>query len=353
MRPILRLGLLWLLVLAVFAGFCAIYWPVRLYQWKTDPANFLVYADELIEEGATGKAVGVLESGIAELHPPGPAAYQKLHALLVGLGRETAARALEPRLFFARAHQAHETHAAMRDKLLARAASAYLDANPAPAFTPPVQQALEMMAVDLVQPLGAHSTIQAMPAAAHFALLNVAGGRFSLDGTVGGTGVAAPADILVQSGGGQGVHRTAHIMVHGQDYARSVRGIHVALIAPDSGHVLRHWAFDVYESPSEAARMTAFLREAPDGVIGAFAVFDDGSVHVTPTLERELRNFGMRRMARDHHEMVLIGLRHSFAAIGVKGAQPGTALQAWTPEEFNGYTGLPVAAGVLHAGDTS
>jgi hypothetical protein len=348
MRPIARVAVLWLLILVVFGAFCAVYWPVRLHQWKTDPANFIAYADDLIAEGGTEKAAHVLETGIAELRPPGPEAYRMLHRLLTDTGQTGAAKEVTPRLLFAQAYEQRDIEAAKRNELLHRAVSAYFEVNPVPRIPRVLEGALKMFAVNQVQLLGAGGAVLDMPPNEHLALLDIAGGAFSLDGMVGETGVRAPLDILVQSGGGQGVQRVAHIIVGEQDLGRRARGMHAALIAPDSGQVLRHWVFDIYDSPPEVERMIAFLREAPDGVIGAFAVFDDGSVNMTPALEQELLNFGLRRMTRVHREMVLIGLRHSFAAIGVKGAAPGSALQAWAPEEFNGYPGLPVTVGVIH-----
>ena len=41
------------------------------------------------------------------------------------------------------------------------------------------------------------------------------------------------------------------------------------------------------------------------------------------------------------------GMRYSFAAIGVKGAIPGKAMQAWSPDAYDGKSGHPVACGVI------
>ncbi len=71
---------------------------------------------------------------------------------------------------------------------------------------------------------------------------------------------------------------------------------------------------------------------------------------MTEELEAELRAFGLAREANIDRRSAILGLRYSFAAIGVKGAREGAALQAWSPEAFQGRDGHPVVCGVLRAG---
>lgn len=354
-----RVGILWLLILATFGVFCAVYFPVRAHQWRNDPANFLAHARDLAESGALREAAGVLEAGIEQMRPPGPEPYAEYCAVLTALlanepdaGDAPAWRArleaAHPARLFASTHRLMDRDPLARDQAIAQAAAAYLGNNAVPRLSRVAEAALGRMAVDLVAPLGAGRAVLDMTPAEHLALLDIAGGAFRLDGQIGGTGAATPVDMLVQSGGGQGAQRTAHIFIAGRDYARRERGIHAAVISPDTGEVRRWDVFDLFDEPAAADRLLRFLDAAPDGSIGAFAVFDEGSVNMTRELEEALLGFGLRRATVANRELVLIGLRHSFAAIGVKGAPEGTALQAWSPEEFGGYPGLPVSVGVLH-----
>lgn len=340
-----RIALLWAIVLACFAAFTAAYWPLHAYQVRNAPDNFAAYAQNLEENGQTDAAIKVLQIGISEFHPPCRAPYEHLARLLEQAGDMQARHALEPvRMFYA---ALEETDADHRDIMLRDAARARLQHQPAPPLGDANAQALHRMAVDLTAVYGAARAVLDMGPEEHFALLSIAGGAFRTDGLVGETGVSCPVDILAQSGGGQGVQRTAHIVVNGRDYARRERGIHVVLFDPKAVDVL-HWdCFDLYDDLSAAQRLSGLLQRAPQGTIGAFAVFDDGSINMTIELEEALIGFGLERKARVGRDRALVGLRSSLAAVGVKGATPGSALQVWSPERFGTRDGHPVACGVL------
>lgn len=348
MTSVQRVLVLWLLILVVFGVFCAVYWPVRLHQRSTAPANFMRYAEDLVRDGRNEEAREVLEMGIARMRPPGPEAYARLQATHYSFGDQDAAAKWEPALQFRRAYATQGSRPEERDVALRKAAEAWLALHEVPTPSAAMREAIARCAVDLVAPFGAGRVALDMAPREQLALLAVGGGEFRYDGQVGDTGIGLPAEILVQSGGGEGVHRVAHLYVDGRDYGRRERGMQVVLIAPGTGDVLRWDVFDLFDRPEEAGRLLSWLEGTPKGVIGAFAVFDDGSANMPHALEEALLSFGLERKAMVGAKPSLVGLRFSFAAIGVKGAAPGTALQAWSPEIFDGYHGLPVAVGILH-----
>ncbi len=147
--------------------------------------------------------------------------------------------------------------------------------------------------------------------------------------------------------------RNAQIMVGNRVYGDRQRGMHVVLLDRTTSAVLQTGVFDLWENATEAKRMRHFLEDAPTGCIGLFAVCDDGSAFLTAALEQALFGFGLDRLALDGREQVMLGLRYSFAAIGVKGAARGTAMQSWSPEKFKGYRGHPVLCAVFQGEETS
>jgi hypothetical protein len=347
MTSVQRVLVLWLLILVVFGLFCALYWPVRLHQRSTAPANFMRYADELVRDGQNEAAREVLENGIARMRPPGPEAYARLQAMHYSFGDQESAAKWEPALQFRAAYSTSGSRPEERDVALRKAAEGWLALHATPNPSAAMRDAVARCAVDLVAPFGAGRVALEMTPREQLALLAVGDGAFRYDGQVGETGIGLAAEILVQSGGGEGVHRVAHIYINGRDYGRRERGLQVALIAPRTGEILRWDVFDLFDRPAEGDRLLSWLAGTPDGVIGAFAVFDDGSANMTHALEEALLSFGLEREAIVGPKPSLVGLRYSFAAIGVKGAEQGTALQTWSPHEFDGHFGLPVAAGIL------
>lgn len=141
----------------------------------------------------------------------------------------------------------------------------------------------------------------------------------------------------------------AHIFLHNRDYGGAERGMHVALIDPVTGEPTQLGVFDIWAAPENADRMARMLNAAPNGTVGAFAVYDDASANMTDALEDALRSFGFLPETILQRRPRFYGLRYSYAAIGVKGAIPGQAMQAWSPDEFDGRPGHPVACMVLGA----
>ena len=342
-----RIAILWGVVFVAFAAFTAAFWPVRLIQAQRDPANFLEHAQLLYKKGDTQRAVDKLKTGVEEFRPAYPQPYRLLAELASQTGDEQLREWAEVRMLFYGAQS--KSDATIRDADLKRATEIFLRTHGSPELLPHTNAAILRMAVDLTAVFGAGRAVLDMGPAERYALVAIAGGAFRTDGIVGDTGVLSSAEILVQSGGGQGVQRVAHLIVDGRDLTRRERGFHVATLNAPSGQIL-HWStFDLFDDVTAADRMAQFLEESPDGCIGAFAVCDDGSVNMTAELEKALVNFGLRLAARVDREPALLGLRYGLAAIGVKGAAPGTALQAWSSEQFNGYAGHPVACGVVRS----
>ncbi|HEX72759.1 MAG TPA: hypothetical protein ENN65_05555, partial [Candidatus Hydrogenedentes bacterium] len=254
---------------------------------------------------------------------------------------EAQLRETQARLFEAGAAPDSDAAAA----LIHDAAARDLDARPAPAIAVETQRYLLEPATRLCAALGASEAAVIMTAAERLALLRIADDALALDGMIGDTGLRSPTDILVQSMGGIGGH--AHIFLRGRDYGGPSRGMYLALIDPQSGQVTQAGVFDLWESEDEAGRMVRFLRNAPGGVIAAFAVADDASVYLTPDVEAELLAFGLERRTVIRRAPAFYGLRHAFAAIGVKGAARGAVLQAWSPEPWDACPARPATCGVI------
>ncbi len=148
---------------------------------------------------------------------------------------------------------------------------------------------------------------------------------------VGDTGVRSPANILVKSAGEE-VGDFGHIYVDGRNVSPDQRGYNVVVLDPMTGAVEGTGQFDTFASEEESARLAEFLAGVPQGRIVAVAVEDEASLHLTEAAVQALRTIGTEGDLRDM-------FRWGHAVIGVKGAEPGQALEA---------TGLlrPVSVGV-------
>jgi hypothetical protein len=151
------------------------------------------------------------------------------------------------------------------------------------------------------------------------------------DGAIGATGIQAPAAIEVNSGGPADF---AYITVGSGDEAQdgSVHspGYNVAVLHPRSGKLLERRGFDTTPSGSEAeaAALADFIAGLPEGRIVVVALQGDGAAHLTDEAVAALRQVGGQVDVRG-----TTGWSH--ALVGVKGAQPGSALEVAGPE--NGW----------------
>lgn len=336
-----RVGVPGLFILALFALFNAVYWPVRLHQQEMAPENFLAHAMTLYKQGARDAARQWLKDGIAAFHPVDPGPYETLLQWepvgSADWGRYEAAAGF---------HKALLAAPEGRGALLQQAARKSLALLAVPHLSPTALKTAATFAAGLGGAWGVDEAVAGFSPEERYALLRL-GGELSENGEVGGTGVKIRTDILASSGGGPAGRQYTHIFLRGRDYASDKRGFHVVLLDPRSGQVVQTGQFDVWDTPEDAQRMTRFLREAAAGVVGVFAVADDASGNMDEELEEALRAFGMERRTSINRTPAMLGLRWSFAAIGVKGAQAGTSLQVWSPERFQGYPGRAVVCGVI------
>ena len=150
-------------------------------------------------------------------------------------------------------------------------------------------------------------------------------------GAIGGTGVQAPVAIEVNSGGPAGF---AYITVEGEgggeDGSVHRPGYNLAVIDATTGQLLQRQGFDTTPdgSQAEAAALAAFIEAIPQGRIVAVALQGDGTANLTAQAVAAFGAIGAEADPRGSS-----GWLH--AIIGVKGAAPGTALEAAGPE--NGW----------------
>jgi hypothetical protein len=135
---------------------------------------------------------------------------------------------------------------------------------------------------------------------------------------IGQTGVETPVDLEVNSGS-DFAFITVGFGQEAVDASAHRRGVNVAVIQPRSGQVTANRGFDTAANEVEAAALSQFIREIPQGqiVIVATQGWDAASFFNAETLA-SLQSLGLASQA----------LTPPFAAIGVKGASAGAALQA-------------------------
>jgi len=148
---------------------------------------------------------------------------------------------------------------------------------------------------------------------------------------IGGTGVHSPVDLVVTSAGK--THGwIASIEVNGTDVARNFRGYNVAVVDPRSGRVERRDVLDTFLARAESARLADFIERVPAGSIVAAAIRDDGVGQLTDDAVRAFRSLGGQVDPRGT-------LFVSHLLIGVKGAGPGTAVEAFGPARLTRVIG--------------
>jgi len=137
---------------------------------------------------------------------------------------------------------------------------------------------------------------------------------------LGQTGVEPPVNVVVQSAG-QEVGDFGTIYVNGQDVSPSERGYNVVVIHPITGAIEQVAAFDTHLDEGASQALAAFLADVPTGYVVAVAAADEASRLLGPEAVDALHAIGASADLRDH-------FRWGHAIIGVKGAPPGTALEA-------------------------
>jgi hypothetical protein len=148
---------------------------------------------------------------------------------------------------------------------------------------------------------------------------------------IGETGLEAPTAIEVNSGGpADFAYITIGTGAESEDGSLHSPGYNLAIVDPASGQVLDRQGFDTTPGGSEAqaAALAAFVRAIPAGHIVVAAMQGDGGARLTAEAVAALRSIGSDADPRGSS-----GWCH--ALIGVKGAAPGTALEAAGPQ--NGW----------------
>jgi hypothetical protein len=158
----------------------------------------------------------------------------------------------------------------------------------------------------------------------------------SWSGAIGNTGIQAPVTIEANSGGPENF---AYITIgegdNAEDGSMHHPGYNVAVVQPQSGKLLDQQGFDTTPSGSEsqAAALARNVAAVPDGQIVVVALQGEGEVHLTEEVVAAFRQIGGQADLRGTS-----GWSH--AIIGVKGAEPGTAMEVAGP----GDAWLSVAA---------
>jgi len=114
----------------------------------------------------------------------------------------------------------------------------------------------------------------------------------------------------------------AHVYVNGKDAITGRRGLNVVVIDAPTGQVERTARFDLLADAAADGRFVDFVKAVPEGKIVAVAVMDDTSINFGEGSAAALRLIGAQADLRGR-------FRNSYAAIGVKGAAPGQALEQW------------------------
>ncbi|MEI2693214.1 MAG: interleukin-like EMT inducer domain-containing protein [Anaerolineae bacterium] len=147
-------------------------------------------------------------------------------------------------------------------------------------------------------------------------------------GMIGATGVQAPVDIEINSGGA--AQDFAFMTVTDPDGATSDvsagrRGYNLAAIDPKSDKVLDVQGFDTYANAFEANRMAQFIEDLPNGVIVLGAARGEAGVSLNDRAVAALASLGSAVDLR-----ATPGYGHAF--VGVKGATPGAAAEQTGPD---------------------
>jgi len=136
--------------------------------------------------------------------------------------------------------------------------------------------------------------------------------------------------LLVQSAG-QEVGDFGHIYVNGVDVSPNQRGYNVAVISSQGD--ITTAGFDTHLDPDASAALAEFIAAVPEGHTIAIAAADEVSMNLGEEAVAALRSVGAAGDLRER-------FRWSHAIIGVKGANPGSAIEA-----LDGLRPVSVAAG--------
>jgi hypothetical protein len=144
---------------------------------------------------------------------------------------------------------------------------------------------------------------------------------------------------IAATGAGFDAGRFGEIFVAGRNVIENRRGYHLVAINPQNGAVDRVASFDTFADAAESARLAQFVAELPRDELVAGVAIDEVSRNLQPEAVGALRQLGVESDLRYQ-------FRAGHAFIGVKGAQPGQAV-----ERVDGRFPANVAVGKNVAGD--
>ena len=131
---------------------------------------------------------------------------------------------------------------------------------------------------------------------------------------IGTTGTRLNADVVVRADRDQ-----SRVTINGRALAVD-KGYLLVVLAANTGNIIETGAFDSSTTPDASARLAAFVRHVPAGSPVIVASEYDVSRQLTQEAVEALRELGLREDLRNRLTWL--------AAIGVKGAPIGSALEA-------------------------
>jgi hypothetical protein len=137
---------------------------------------------------------------------------------------------------------------------------------------------------------------------------------------IGGTAAISPVAITVESAG-QEAGDFGHIYVDGRNVSPEGRGYNLAVMDPQTGAVEATASFDTHLDGKASQALADFMASIPKGRIVAVAVRDEPSRLLSEEAVQGLRTIGAEGDLRNK-------FRWGQAVIGVKGAQPGQAVES-------------------------
>ena len=131
---------------------------------------------------------------------------------------------------------------------------------------------------------------------------------------------------------GQPYGDTASIRVWGSASSRpTAAGYNLVALEPTGGFQDRA-AFDTFGDPAASGALARWVEALPAGTIVLGAIKDDASARLNAAAVAALATLGVHGDLRGGH-------RESHAFIGLKGAPPGSALEASGPRAVEGAAG--------------
>jgi hypothetical protein len=136
---------------------------------------------------------------------------------------------------------------------------------------------------------------------------------------IGGTAAISPVSITVE-GAGKEVGDFGHIYVDGRNVSPEGRGYNLAVMDPQTGALEATASFDTHLDGEASQALADFMASIPKGRIVAVAVRDEASRLLSEEAVQALRTIGAEGDLQGK-------FRWGQAIIGVKGAQPGQAVE--------------------------